>query len=203
VMADRITSLNGTENQNWDVIQGDALLSPNMPLPILVDRSGQQLSLSIKPTARTENGETAGFLEFIPDYGGVPAVVSDVNLNSPAAESGLKPGDRVVSIGGQEVRSAAQVTEFIRNHNAQPIPLVVERNGQQTQITTTERRLPNGKLGISIGDQLPLQKAGPLSAASYAYQSNLQILRLTGKALGQVFTGQRSVRNTLSGPIGI
>jgi regulator of sigma E protease len=26
---------------------------------------------------------------------------------------------------------------------------------------------------------------------------------LTGKALGQVFTGQRSVRNTLSGPIGI
>lgn len=202
-MGDRIISFNGTENPNWDVIQGDALLSPNLPLPILVDRAGQQLPLTIKPAPRTESGETAGFLEFIPDYGGVPAVVSDVNLNSPAAESGLKPGDRVVSIGGQEVRSAAQVTEFIRNHNAQPIPLVVERNGQQTQITTTERRLPNGKLGISIGDQLPLQKAGPLSAASYAYQSNLQILRLTGKALGQVFTGQRSVRNTLSGPIGI
>jgi hypothetical protein len=33
--------------------------------------------------------------------------------------------------------------------------------------------------------------------------SNIQILRLTGKALGQVFTGKRSVRNTLSGPIGI
>jgi regulator of sigma E protease len=28
-------------------------------------------------------------------------------------------------------------------------------------------------------------------------------LRLTAKALGQVFTGQRSVRNTISGPIGI
>jgi regulator of sigma E protease len=28
-------------------------------------------------------------------------------------------------------------------------------------------------------------------------------MRLTGKALGQLFTGQRSVRNTLSGPIGI
>src|SRR5687767_4827278 len=33
--------------------------------------------------------------------------------------------------------------------------------------------------------------------------SNLQILRLTGKALGQFFTGQRSARNTLSGPVGI
>ena len=40
-------------------------------------------------------------------------------------------------------------------------------------------------------------------AAKYAYDTNIQILRLTGKALGQVFTGQRSVRNTLSGPIGI
>src|SRR6185312_12588629 len=37
----------------------------------------------------------------------------------------------------------------------------------------------------------------------YAWDTNLQIIRLTGKALGQVFTGQRSVRNTLSGPIGI
>ena len=41
------------------------------------------------------------------------------------------------------------------------------------------------------------------SAFGYAYDTNLQILRLTGKALGQVFTGKRSVRNTLSGPIGI
>jgi regulator of sigma E protease len=31
----------------------------------------------------------------------------------------------------------------------------------------------------------------------------MQIIRLTGKALGQVFSGKRSVRNTLSGPIGI
>ena len=37
----------------------------------------------------------------------------------------------------------------------------------------------------------------------YAWDANIQILRLTGMALGQVFTGERSVRNTLSGPIGI
>ncbi len=40
-------------------------------------------------------------------------------------------------------------------------------------------------------------------AAGYAVKTNLQILRLTGKALGQFFTGQRSARNTLSGPVGI
>ena len=42
-----------------------------------------------------------------------------------------------------------------------------------------------------------------VGAASYAVESNVEILRLTGKALGQFFTGRRSARNTLSGPVGI
>lgn len=200
---DRIIAFNGTANPSWDVIQGDALLSPGVPLPLLVERQGQQLNLTVRPTERIENGDAAGFLDFIPDYGGIPAVISDVTPDSPAATSGLQDKDRVVTIGGDQVRSAAQVTEYIRTHEGQQISLVVERNGQQTPITTGTERLPNGKLGISIGDQLPIEKAGILTSANYAYQSNLQILRLTGKALGQVFTGQRSVRTTLSGPIGI
>ena len=44
---------------------------------------------------------------------------------------------------------------------------------------------------------------GVVEATRYAVDTNLQILRLTGKALGQFFTGQRSARNTLSGPVGI
>jgi len=200
---DRIVSFNGTENPSWDVINGDALLSPDRPLPVIIDRNGERLSLTIKPTAKTENGETAGFLDFIPDYGGLPVVIGQVADNSPAAKAGLQSNDRVVSVGGENVKSAAQVTEYIHNHNAQAIQFTVERNGKLTQITTGEDRLPGGKLGINIGEQFPLHRAGLFSAAKYAYQSNMQILRLTGKALGQVFTGQRSVRNTLSGPIGI
>ena len=34
--------------------------------------------MTITPTSRTENGETAGFLDFIPDYGGLPVIVGDV-----------------------------------------------------------------------------------------------------------------------------
>lgn len=200
---DRIISFNGTENPTWDVVSGDALLSPGQDLPVVVDRNGQRISLTIKPTARTENGETAGTLDFIPDYGGLPVVVSEVAPSSPASDAGLRPGDRVVSVGGQEVKSAAQVTEFIRGHDAQPLKVTVEREGKATELTTDSRRLPGGLLGIKIGEQFPLHKAGIASAGVYAYQSNLQILRLTGKALGQVFAGKRSVRNTLSGPIGI
>jgi regulator of sigma E protease len=200
---DRIVSFNGTQNPTWSVIEGDALLSPGTPLPILISRNGQDIALTIKPTVRTENGESAGFLDFIPDYGDIPVVVNDVGVGSPAEEAGLRKGDRVVVVGGQDVRVAAQVTEYIRGHDAQAIQFTVERDGQKTDLTTPTRRLPNGKIGISIGDKMPLQKAGIFASFNHAYQSNLQILRLTGKALGQLFTGQRSVRNTLSGPIGI
>jgi regulator of sigma E protease len=202
-LGDRVISFNGSENPSWDVISGDALLSPGQPLPIMVERDGQRVSLTIKPTTRSENGENFGVLDFIPDYGGIPAVIGDVATGSPAADAGLKPGDRVISVGTESVKSAAQVTEYIHDHNAQSIQLTVERDGRITQITTDTRRLPGAKLGISIGDQYPLLSASVGGAARFAFQSNIQILRLTGKALGQVFTGQRSVRNTLSGPIGI
>ena len=82
------------------MISGDALLSPGQPLPVIVESEWSRVSLTITPTARTENGETAGFLDFIPDYGGLPVVVGDVAEDSPAAEAGLQRGDRVLSIGG-------------------------------------------------------------------------------------------------------
>ncbi|HEY6660056.1 MAG TPA: M50 family metallopeptidase, partial [Pyrinomonadaceae bacterium] len=183
-------------------ISGDALLSPGRPLPVVVNRDGSEVSLSITPTTRTENGDSAGSLDFVPDYGGLPVVVAQVQSGSPAADSGLKEDDRFISIGGESVKSSEQVTQYIRNHNAQRIPITIERGGQTIQLTTDERRI-DGKLGILVTERFPLHAAGIGSAAKYAYDTNIQILRLTGKALGQVFTGQRSVRNTLSGPIGI
>jgi len=199
---DRIISFNGSENPSWDAISGDALLSLGRPLPLIVNRNGSVIPLTITPATRTENGESAGYLEFIPDYGGLPVVVGEVKSGSPAEAAGLKEGDRFLTIGGENVKSSAQVTEYIRSHDAQPIAITVERNGQATQINTSDRRI-DGRLGFVVTEQYPLHAAGVGSAAKYAYNQNLQILRLTGKALGQVFSGQRSLRNTVSGPIGI
>jgi len=200
---DRIVSFNGTSNPSWDVISGDALLSPGRSMPVVVNRDGSDISLTITPTIRTENGDAAGSLDFIPDYGGLPVVVAEVQPGSPAAETGLRENDRFISIGGEEVRSGAQVTEYVRSHDAQKIPMVVQRDGQSVQLLTNERRIAGSRLGFLVTERLPLQSATIASAGKYAYDQNMQILRLTGKALGQVFAGQRSVRNTLSGPIGI
>lgn len=199
---DRIISFNGTENPSWDVINGDALLSPGRPLPVVVNRNGQEVSLTVTPTTHMENGEAAGTLDFIPDYGGLPVIVGQVNQGSPADAAGLKENDRFLTIGGESVRSSAQVTEYVRTHPTDRIAITVQRDGQTVQLTTDEKRI-DGRLGFGVSDLYPLRAANVASATKYAYDQNIQILRLTGKALGQVFTGERSVRNTLSGPIGI
>src|SRR5438067_10353046 len=87
---DRIISFNGTENPKWDTIRGDSMLSPEKPLPMVVERNGEKLQLSIAPDKSVENGEAIGVLGFQPDYGNVPIVVTGVTLNSPAQQSGLE-----------------------------------------------------------------------------------------------------------------
>ena len=199
---DRIVQFNGVENPQWDTINGDALLSPDHPLPLVVERNGQRQSLTLTPTARTENGETAGMLDFVPDYGGYP-VIKEVTPGSPAADAGLQAGDHVVAVAGEKAGSDSQVRVYIREHPNQPLQFTIYRNGQRKEIATDARRLSDGVLGIKIIDDFPINKVGVSGAAEHAYRSNIEIIKLTGKALGQVFTRKRSVSNTLSGPIGI
>ena len=202
---DRIVSFNGMEHPKWDTVRGDALLSPGQPLPVVVERGGQRVALMITPVSRTEDGETAGFLDFLPDYGDVPIVLKEVTANSPASEAGLQVDDQILAVQGQPIRSAEQVTRYVSEHKTEPITLTIKRGGRQMDVTATARKLSDGKerLGIGPAEDVPLHPVGIVGAASYAVETNLEILRLTAKALGQFFTGQRSARNTLSGPVGI
>jgi regulator of sigma E protease len=202
---DRIVSFNGTENPTWRRITGDAALSPERPLPLVVERDGQRIPLTITPTKRKEGSEAIGDLDLQPDFGNLPVVVFGVEPNSPAEAAGLQKGDRVLMMGDEPVRNSDHVREYIRSHKAEPIRLTIERNGERKEITARVGKLPDGNegLGFRPGEDVPRERAGIVAAAAYAVETNLDILRLTGKALGQLFTGQRSARDTISGPIGI
>jgi len=203
---DKILSFNGVENPSWDRIRNDALLLPGSSVPVIVERDGQRVPLTIKPITQTEGTETIGELDFTPDFGSVPVMVNSVVAGGPAEKAGLQPGDRLIAIGGQPVNSSSQVVTYVREHQSDPIELTVDRKGQQLQISGRVGRLPNGTeglFGFSPYDNLPRIKVGPIKALGFAVDTNLEILRLTGAALGQLYHGQRSARNTLSGPIGI
>jgi regulator of sigma E protease len=204
---DRIVAFDGNENPKWRTVADDALLSPGQPIPVEVERNGQRIKLTIKPTPHTEDGETVGFLDFLPDYGNVPIVVREVVPNSPAAEAGLRVGDRIVAVNAEPVKSAEQVTQFIRDHKAQPITLRVDRGGSPLDITATPRLLNpqegRERLGFTPDEEIPYQRVGVGRALAEGIDTNVEFVRVTGKAMGQLFAGKRSVRNTISGPIGI
>jgi len=205
-VGDRIVGFDGIENPSWDRIQDDALLIPEKAVPVTVERAGQRVSLTITPTKVTEQGQSGGFLDMAPDAGVEPVVVGSIDPTMPAATSGLQKGDWITSVNDKAIRNTLEMKNLVGEAKDQPIKLAVTRNGERLNITTNAVQ-KDDDWRIGIGFDLTLldnrEPVGVIGAAAAAVDQNLRILRLTGKALGQVGTGERSARDTVSGPIGI
>src|ERR1043165_7066873 len=62
----------------------------SIALPGVVQGKDQEVPLTFVPTSHIENGDAAGSVDFVPDYGGLPVIAADVTPASPAAETGLQ-----------------------------------------------------------------------------------------------------------------
>jgi regulator of sigma E protease len=210
---DRIVNFEGKENPSWKEIEQTAALVPAVPQPLafVVERNGQRVNLKVTPQVVKIGSDEVGELGISPDYGPNNAVlISVVSPDGAAARGGLKPEDKILAINGEAVRSSTQATQMIRAVKDPTAKITVERGGQKLDLTTPVDQAKDersgqtiGRLGVSLGNAGPVQKVGLVGAARAAIDINLDILRLTGRALGQLFSGERSARNTVSGPIGI
>jgi regulator of sigma E protease len=199
---DRIVSFNGIENPTWERIQSDASLSPDQPIPAAVEREGSRVELTVKPTKESIEGESIGLIGLTPT--GVKVLVNDLTPGWPAAEAGLQAGDRLVAVNGEPVGDSQGLIELVQRFSGGPIRLTYERGGQQREAVLTARvEADRARIGVVPENDTPYQKAGLAAAAGYAVRRNVEILRMTGEAFRQIFKGQRSARESLSGPIGI
>jgi len=204
-VGDRIIKFNGAENPSGERIRNDALISPEQPLPLTIERDGREIDLTVTPIRKMEGQESLGVLDFALDYGPYPVVIGSVSDRMPAAEAGIKLNDHLVAINGEQISDPFQVTDFIERSNGEPMRITIERDGVRQELSASARRIEDGSLKLGIGPALdiPPQPVGLLGAAAYGINRNLEMLRVTGNALGQVFSGKRSARDTISGPIGI
>jgi regulator of sigma E protease len=204
-VGDRIVSFDGVENPSWERIQNDSLLLPEKETPLVVERDGQRIPLTIKPSRFEQSGQAVGMIDFEPDKGTVPVVVGAIESDMPAASSGLQVGDQITSVNGKLIRNSQEMKTIVGESKDQPIKMTVIR-GTETKEITTNAAQKGGDWRIGIGfsqNSLVREKVGIGAALAYAVDSNLEVLRLTAKAFGQVGTGERSARDTVSGPIGI
>jgi len=87
---------------------------------------------------------------------GLSAVETENGRTEPGRESGLKAGDIIVSIGGQEVNTIERVQEIVAQQEGQPLTLQVSRGEKSLQMSTTAVKNSQGKyqLGIWLRDSM-------------------------------------------------
>ena len=144
-----------------------------------------------------------------------PAVINEVQKDSPAMVAGLKDNDIVVSIDGNEVTSIIDVSKYIMMSTDEFINFTVNRFDQdltfrvKPNIVEGEDNLGNKiskrMVGIKLGaynNEVNHVKLGPTKALFYAVNEVYYVSTSSLKYIGSMLTGNADT-SQLGGPIRI
>jgi regulator of sigma E protease len=141
--------------------------------------------------------------------------VAEVRPGSPAAEAGIQPGDRFVSVDGVKVESFADVQRIVTGRAGDPLVFVISRNGEEIETVATpevseqETALGHtvrvGLIGVvnneAMGEPLRVEY-GPLEAVAAGIEETGSVIARTGQFLKRFVAG-REDRCQLGGPVRI
>ena len=138
-----------------------------------------------------------------------PAVVGQVQAGSVAAAAGLKPGDRIEAIAGQDVESFEDLRRIVSIRPDEQVVISIDRSGikRDVQATLGAQKVTDdfgqsyriGLLGV-LGGQRELQRLPTLTIVPEATCYTFALTRSMIDGLGQIVTGRRSTKD-LGGPL--
>ena len=144
-----------------------------------------------------------------------PAVIEEVQKNSPAFTAGMKKNDKIIYIDKKKVESILEVSTFINLSTSQTIEFVVLRNNQEISLLV-KPNLVDGKdaLGNSVkkrmvgiklspfNNEFKKQPLGPTKAIYYSAKEVWFVTTTSLNYLGKMITGSAD-SSQLGGPIRI
>jgi regulator of sigma E protease len=212
---DRILAVDGNPVATWsDTMDAvaNAMLGRD-PLPIEVRGADGAERKLVLPLNQLPAGEDIGaYLDKLGlNLAPLPPVAATVLPGKPAAEAGLRGGDRILTVNGQTVASYEEFQHLIPVEAAKSPTLNVtaERDGKTLALTITARRESlegqpvNWIIGVSpLERESAVLRYGPLKAVSASFQTTWNSAATTFNMIGKMVTGQASTKN-LSGVIGI
>jgi regulator of sigma E protease len=197
-LEDVIVAVNGKPVKNWKDLSKLLEEYAGKEVTLKVLRNGKEITLKVKLDYKVLS-KGIGILPYI------PPVVGDVEPGSPAAQVGLKKGDRIVEINGKPVHSWWNIVFALKETGGKPLNLKVERNGKIITLTVVPKYDPTLKryiLGIKAPIEYEEVRLSPLEALKRAIDRTWFLTVLTVKVIWGLITGAVSVK-TLGGPLAI
>ena len=140
-----------------------------------------------------------------------PPVVGTVAPGSAAAEAGIVPGDRIVSIAGRGVERFEDLRNIVIIRPGERLAVTLIRQGRPIELSATPKaeverdRFGNefrrGVLGV-LPAASTVERLSPLEIPVAAVRQTSDMVVMMVETLGQVITGRRSVKE-LGGPLKI
>lgn len=209
---DLIVNINGLENPTWRDVEDVVLVSPDQNVPLTVKRGDSTEQLTMRVGVLDFEQEKIGYSGIRPDIGpDAKIIVSTVNPDLPAAKAGLKEGDQIIAANGVAIEQSffgqQMIIRTIRASESKPVTLTIVRDGVRQDIEATpQMNEGEPRLGFMQGLDgvaMTVTRLSFFKAIEHSFDTNMRILRLTKTAIAQIFVGQRSARDTLTGPVGI
>lgn len=203
-VGDIFTQVGSKDAASWKDVMDDVLISENQDLNFTINRKGRL----IEKTVRVEGmpGGSGGYIGVEPHlFIGNEAVIDNVIPGSPAEKAGIKPGDRVVSMGGKPVESWTDMVEGIAKNKDSEIAINVLRDGKEQTLTIkpeysedtrryvigvskdiSKRDIPMTEIRYGFFESIKegLLEAGRLAGLTFTVLGKLVTLKLSYKALG-------------------
>lgn len=131
------------------------------------------------------------------------AIVGNVTDDGVAIEAGLESGDRITSIGGEQVETWEDMTTIIQNNPSQQLEFEIDRDGEQFNVSMIpqERTGPEEEKQGVIGVTAPMEKS-ITGSIMFGFTQTYEYTALIIESLGMLITGQFSLDH-LAGPVGI
>jgi regulator of sigma E protease len=146
-------------------------------------------------------------------FSGLPIVepeVGEVQEEMAAHMSGIRPGDRVVSVGGKPVRRWNDMAEVIQESEGRPLNFEVFRDDRTFSVKITPQlvlaqnlwgeEVEKYAIGITASGVSSIERLDLFQSAEEAASYTWRIVAFTVLTIGKILTGTVSVK-ALGGPI--
>lgn len=138
-----------------------------------------------------------------------PPIVAEIVDQSPAEAAGLKAGDRITEMNGQQVTTWVDVDHIMEDYKSGDLQLAIERDGVLHETTLTPRYnkdLDRQALGVTKKLDTIHKEVGVVEALKQSTYMTIGMSTMVFDAVIDLVTGKTAVNDEeggLAGPVGI